>query len=134
MFSKRNFFTLTLFAVGVHSILLGIFIYFMTDIFYKTFFSGEVMNLFFVKQSGLFLFLLGLFYLLPLTNLEKLSQVTVVTIITKILAVLFLLSNANDTPAPVMIYLAGFGDACMAIALSLAYAMFKNDSAPKSLS
>jgi hypothetical protein len=134
MFSKRNIFSMALFTVGIHSILLGIFIYFMTDLFYSMFFSSEVVNLFFVKQSGLFLFLTGLFYLVPLTNLEKLSRVTVVTIISKICAVIFLFSNAIYTPAPFMIYLAGFGDGCMAIALLLTYVMFKREITPKALS
>ena len=100
------------------------FIFFMTDFFYELFFSIQVVNPFFVKQAGLFLVLMGFFYLVPLTNLEKLSRVTLVTIITKICAVTFLVVYANDSPAPFMIYLAGFGDACMAIALSVTYVMF----------
>ena len=100
------------------------FIFFMTDFFYELFFSTQVVNPFFVKQAGLFLILMGFFYLFPLTNLEKLSRVTLVTIITKICAVTFLVVYANDSPAPFMIYLAGFGDACMAIALSVTYVMF----------
>jgi hypothetical protein len=96
----------------------------MTDFFYELFFSTQVVNPFFVKQAGLFLILMGFFYLVPLTNLEKLSRVTLVTIITKVCAVTFLFVNANVSSAPFMIYFAGFGDACMAIALSVTYVMF----------
>ena len=134
MISKRKLFTLTSLLVGVHSLLLGVFIYFMTDFFYKLFFSTQVVNLFFVKQSGLFLFLSGLFYLVPLTNLEKLSRVTIVTIISKILAVLFLFSNASLTPSPLMIYLAGLGDACMVVALLVTYVMFIKETIPETVS
>ena len=127
MFSKRRLFAVTLFLVGVHSIVLGIFIYFVTDLFYELFFSSEVVNVFFVRQSGLFLFLAGLFYLVPLTNLEKLSRVTLVTITSKACAVFFLSCNARYTPAPFMIYLAGFVDGIMGIALAVAYIMFKKE-------
>jgi hypothetical protein len=132
--SKRKLFTLTSLLVGVHSLLLGVFIYFMTDFFYKLFFSTQVVNLFFVKQAGLFLFLSGLFYLVPLTNLEKLSRVTIVTIISKILAVLFLFTNASLTPSPLMIYLAGLGDACMVVALLVTYVMFIKETIPETAS
>jgi len=132
--SKRNLFAITLLLVGVHSLLLGFFIFFMTDFFYELFFSTQVVNPFFVKQAGLFLILMGFFYLFPLTNLEKLSRVTLVTITTKICAVTFLAVNASDSPAPLMIYLAGFGDGCMAIALSVAYVMFVREISSKSLS
>jgi hypothetical protein len=131
MCSKRRLLAIALFVVGVHSILLGMFIYFMTEVFYRVFFSSEIVNLFFVRQSGLFLFLAGLFYLIPLTNLERLSPVIVVTIISKICAVFFLFSNAGYTPAPFMVYLAGFGDGCMAIVLSLTYVMFRKEITPK---
>lgn len=134
MISKRKLFTLTSLLVGVHSLLLGVFIYFMTDFFYKLFFSTQVVNLFFVKQAGLFLFLSGLFYLVPLTNLEKLSRVTIVTIISKILAVLFLFTNASLTPSPLMIYLAGLGDACMVVALLVTYVMFIKETIPETAS
>ena len=77
---------------------------------------------------------MGFFYLFPLTNLEKLSRVTLVTITTKICAVTFLAVNASDSPAPLMIYLAGFGDGCMAIALSVAYVMFIRETTSKALS
>jgi len=132
--SKRNLFAITLLLVGVHSLLLGFFILFMTDFFYELFFSTQVVNPFFVKQAGLFLILMGFFYLVPLTNLEKLSRVTLVTIITKVCAVTFLIVNANVSSAPFMIYFAGFGDACMAIALSVTYVMFVREISSKSLS
>ena len=76
------------------------------------------------KQSGLFLFLLGLFYLIPLKDLDKMSDVSVLIIISKICAVLFLLANSSYTPAPNVIHWAALGDACMAIAVFVTYRMF----------
>lgn len=133
MISKRKLFAITSLLVGVHSLLLGIFIFFMTDFFYKLFFSTQVVNLFFVKQAGLFLFLIGLFYLVPLTDIDRLSRVTVVTIISKVLAVIFLFFNAGLTPSPFMIYLAGLGDGCMVIALLITYVMFIKETTPESI-
>jgi hypothetical protein len=60
MSSKRNQLAITLLLVGVHSLLLGFFIFFMTDFFYELFFSTQVENPFFVKQAGLFLILIAL--------------------------------------------------------------------------
>ena len=54
---------LLVFLIGLHSIALGIVIYFYTDFFYQKFFSASVENIFFVRQSGVFLFLAGFFYL-----------------------------------------------------------------------
>ena len=102
-----------LFLVGMHSILLGLIIYFFTDFFYSTFFDTSVENIFFVRQSGTFLFLAGLFYLFPLLHLRNFYNLILLVIVSKIVAVVFLIANATDTPAPVMIYLAALFDALM---------------------
>jgi hypothetical protein len=112
---------LVIFLVGMHSILLGLFIYFFTDFFYKIFFAESIENLFFVRQSGIFLFLAGFFYLYPLLNLRNLYNLILLVIFSKIVAVIFLISNAGYTAAPLMIYLAAFFDALMGLLLAIVY-------------
>ena len=108
---------LLLFLVGMHSILLGLIVYFFTDFFYRVFFASSVENIFFVRQSGIFLFLAGLFYLYPLINLKKFHNIIFLVIFSKLTAVYFLVANAKFTVAPFMIYLAAFFDGLMALLL-----------------
>ena len=114
-----------LFLVGMHSILLGVIIYFYTDFFYQTFFATSVENLFFVRQSGIFLFLAGFFYLYPLLNLKNLYNMILLVIFSKVVAVFFLITNAGYTSAPLMIYLASFFDGLMAVVLVSIYFRLK---------
>lgn len=104
-------------CVGGHSIILGLFIFFFTEAFYRLFFGADIANYFFVKQSGLFLLCLGLFYLVPLLDLKRHHFLMVVIVVTKILAVGFLLLHTHHTPRPMIILLAAFIDASMATAL-----------------
>ncbi|MDH4319733.1 MAG: hypothetical protein OEV64_15225 [Desulfobulbaceae bacterium] len=108
---------LSVLAIGLHSILLGGFIYFFTDNFYRFFFAASPENLFFVRQSGVFLFLLGVAYTFPLIRLEKRIYLIKFIIFTKIIAVLFLLINADLSRSPTAIYLAALGDGIMVIVL-----------------
>lgn len=110
---------ITLLLVGIHSIVLGGTIYFFTTPFYQFFFSIDPDNVFFVKQSGLFLFLLGLLYLVPSVNPSRYSLVIFLVIFSKIIAVTFLLINAHLTPSAMMIYLAALGDGIMAAILTI---------------
>lgn len=103
--------------VAVHSLVLGAFIFFCTEIFYSFFFQSEVESFFYVKQAGLFLFCLGLFYLVPLADLAKNHRAIDIIIVTKLLAVLFLIMHTHMTPRPVIILLAAVIDACMAAML-----------------
>jgi len=116
---------LILFLVGMHSILLGLFIYFFTDFFYNFFFKVSVENIFFVRQSGIFLFLAGLFYMYPLINFKKFHTIIFVVIFSKLTAVYFLLVNAKFTPVPPMMYLAAFFDGLMAVVLIVVYFRFR---------
>ncbi len=117
----------TLLLVGLHSVILGGVIYFYTIPFYQFFFSVDPDNLFFIKQSGLFLFLAGLFYLTPVINMNRYKIIIGLVIFSKVTAVTFLFSNAHLTLSPKMIYLAGLGDGFMATALSLlAFLWYKN--------
>jgi hypothetical protein len=122
---KEKIAPLIVLFVGVHSIMLGIFVYFFTELFYRMFFGVQAENLFFVRQSGVFLFLAGLFYLYPLVDLKKYYSVILLVIVSKIIAVYFLISNAQFTPAPAMIYLAAFFDGLMCVFLILTYVNLK---------
>lgn len=107
--------------VGLHSVLLGAGIYFFTGAFYQFFLGEPIANPFFVRQSGIFLFLIGLFYLFPLTNLNSYHKIIILSIVSKIFAVIFLITNAHLTPYPPMIFLTAVIDGFMAIALSVPY-------------
>lgn len=104
----------TLLLVGVHSVILGSTIYFFTVPFYQFFFSVNPDNFFFIKQAGIFLFLMGFFYLLPVLDMNRFRAAIILVVFSKVIAVTFLLVNANLTPSPFMIYLAALGDALMA--------------------
>lgn len=103
--------------VGLHSILLGLFIYLFTNSFYEFFFAALPENIFFVRQSGVFLFCLGVYYLLPLLDFQQLYPMIHFTIFTKIVAVLFLVTNADLSQSPNSIYMAALGDGLMASCL-----------------
>ena len=128
MLSKRKLFRITIALIGIHSLLLGIFIFFKTGLFYRIFFNAEISNLFFVKQSGLFLFLSGLFYLFPLINSKKMCDISVLIILSKTLAVVFLISYAGLAPGSKMIYWAAILDGLMAALLTITYLMFKKEA------
>ena len=117
----------TLLLVGIHSVMIGVTIYFFTVPFYQFFFSIDPDNYFFVKQSGLFMFLMGLFYLIPAKNIKHYKLLIALVVFSKVTAVAFLLKNAHLTPSPLVIYLAALGDGLMATAISiLALLCYKN--------
>jgi len=123
----------TLLLVGIHSIVLGGTIYFFTTPFYQFFFSVDPDNYFFIKQSGIFLYLAGLFYLVPAININRYKLIIVLTVISKVTAVAFLLVNANLAPSPLMIYLAALGDCTMAIAIVVLTFLWHKDSKASAL-
>lgn len=110
-----------LFLVGAHSVCLGIFIFFFTEFFYQFFFRTRIDNIFFIRQAGLFLFCLGLFYFVPLFDFHRRYQLLTMVIATKALAVLFLVTNAHLAPWPPILLLAAAIDGCMALMLALSY-------------
>src|SRR5271157_2192624 len=107
--------------IGLHSLLLGIFIFFFTELFYRLFFSANIENFFYVRQAGLFLFCLGLFNLAILRDMKKYYYFVKVIIATKILAFLFLVSHAHLAAWPPIIYAAAVGDGLMALVLIFFY-------------
>lgn len=108
-----------IFLVGMHSVILGTFIFFFTDTFYRLFFMTHAENIFFVRQSGLFLFCLGSFYFIPLLELRQNRLMIGFIIATKVLAVLFLLCYAHLSAKPPIILLAAAGDGFMGALLAL---------------
>lgn len=107
--------------IGLHSLFLGIFILFFTGLFYRFFFSAEIENFFYVRQSGLFLFCLGLFNLAILKDINRYFYFIKVIIATKALAFLFLVSHAHLAAWPPIIYAAAVGDGLMALVLIFFY-------------
>ena len=98
-------------------------VYKRQTLFYQFFFGVDPENFFFVKQSGLFLSLMGLFYLLPVFDLERYKPLVFIIVFSKVAAVTFLVLNAHLTPSAFMIYLAALGDGTMAAALILLFLM-----------
>ena len=109
---------LSVLLIGLHSMLLGIYIYFFTEKFHNIFFSLSPKDLFFVRQSGVFLFLLGVIYIFPLSRLNERIYLIKYIVFTKCIAIIFLLINAKISLSPEAIYLAALGDGIMVIALS----------------
>ena len=107
--------------IGLHSLFLGIFIFFFTELFYRLFFSAEIENFFFVRQAGLFLFCLGLFNLAILKDMNRYYYFVKVIIATKALAFLFLVTHAHLAAWPPIIYAAAVGDGLMALVLIFFY-------------
>jgi hypothetical protein len=107
--------------VGLHSLFLGIFIFFFTELFYWLFFSANIENFFYVRQAGLFLFCLGLFNLAILKDMKRYYYFVKVIIATKALAFLFLVSHAHLAAWPPIIFAAAVGDGLMALVLIFFY-------------
>jgi hypothetical protein len=107
--------------IGLHSLFLGIFIFFFTELFYRLFFSANIENFFYVRQAGLFLFCLGLFNLAIIVKMKSHYYFVKVIIATKALAFLFLVSHAHMAAWPPIIFAAAFGDGIMALVLIFFY-------------
>jgi hypothetical protein len=107
---------------------MGGTIYFFPVPLYQFFFSVHPYNLFFIKQSGILLFLAGFFYLIPVKDMKRYKLVIALVVLSKVAAVIFLLRNAHLTPSPPMVHLAALGDGLMATAISLLGLLwYKND-------
>jgi hypothetical protein len=113
--------SLLVLLIGLHSLFLGIFIFFFTELFYRLFFSASIENFFYVRQAGLFLFCLGLFNLAILRDMKRYYYFVKVIIATKTLAFLFLVSHAHLAAWPPIILAAAVGDGLMALALIFFY-------------
>ncbi|MBM3851918.1 MAG: hypothetical protein FJ399_02040 [Verrucomicrobia bacterium] len=102
--------------IGLHSLALGILMLavprFMLGLLG---FAGDI-PLFFPSQSGIFLLVLGICYLLALRERGFVK----VILISKAGAVLFLVTHAALLHAPPIIWAAAAGDAAMLTALAIA--------------
>ena len=113
------FFNISIVLVGLHSVLLGLFIIFFSGSFSELFIQTKEEYFFFIRQSGIFIVLLGLFYLFPLINLKKYYPVVFLTIFNKVVAVLFLIGSVSYFEDwRNIVWAAGF-DGSMALVLSV---------------
>ena len=117
----EKFNSLLLVSIAIHSLLLGCIIYFFTEFFYRTFFSAPMGNIFFIRQAGLLLFLMGIFYLYPLTDLKRFYNFILPAAFSKVTAVCFLLTNMEFGPSPGITYLTAFLDFLMAVVFGFVY-------------
>jgi hypothetical protein len=118
-------FYLTTVLVGMHSIVFGLYIYFFAEQFYIFFFATAPENLFFVRQTGVFLFCLGIYYFIPLLNVRRIDHYVFFTIITKIATVIFMILNAKSSMSPSTIYLVALGDIIMAGLLLMTFSLHR---------
>ena len=107
---------------AIHSIVLGGCIYLFTEQFYERAFRAPIENFFFVRQAGVFLLCLGLFYLYPLINLQRYHRLVMMAAVTKVIAVAFLLTNRQQCVSPASIDAAMLVDGFMAVVLIGTYA------------
>jgi hypothetical protein len=102
--------------IGVHSLALGILMLFATDYMLRiTGFPG-VRPIFFPSQTGIFLFIFGIFYLHTLRDFSFVKTI----LVSKSFAVVFLTVHAVFLSAPPIIWAACVVDGGMLVALSAA--------------
>ncbi len=99
--------------IGAHSCLLGMAMLLAPGTMLGLLGFGEAGPRFFLSQSGIFLLILGLCYLMTLTDPAMLK----VILVSKAFAVLFLFVQAGFLGAPRIIWAAGAGDLAMLLAL-----------------
>ncbi len=104
------------FLIGLHSCILGCLMLFAPEFMLAVFGFESQRQLFFTSQSGIFLLILGVCYLLAL----RFSQLILVILVSKGFAVVFLSTHAGLLGAPPSIWAAAAGDATMLVLLSLA--------------
>ncbi len=102
--------------IGVHSSVLGIVMLLAPRFMLRTFGFPETVPVFFPSQSGIFLLILGVCYLLALRE----PAFVRVILISKAFAVIFLFTHAAFLSAPPIIWAMFAGDGTMLVALSAA--------------
>ena len=100
--------------IGTHSCLLGVVLLALPQLTLRTFGFPADVPVFFPSQSGIFLLILGICYLLAVAE----PALTKVILVSKALAVGFLFSHAAFFAAPPIVWLMLAGDASMLAALS----------------
>jgi hypothetical protein len=99
--------------IGAHSCLLGLAMLLAPRTMLGLLGFGEAGPPFFLSQSGIFLLILGICYLMAVTDPSMLK----VILVSKAFAVLFLFVHAAFLGAPRIIWAAGAGDLAMLLAL-----------------
>lgn len=111
---KDKLLQLLILLVGIHSCILGLAMLFATRLMIETLGFAGPLPLFFPSQSGIFMLILGLFYLRALAEPAFVWTI----LVSKALAVAFLLVHVLFLAAPPIIWAAGAGDAAMLIAVA----------------
>jgi len=99
--------------IGLHSLLVGLLMLFAPRFMLGAFGFPADVPVFFPSQSGIFLTILGVCYLLALTE----PAFVKVILMSKAFAVLFLVAHVTLLSAPPIIWGAAFGDGGMLVAL-----------------
>lgn len=99
--------------IGAHSCLLGVAMLAAPRVMLGLLGFGETGPPFFLSQSGVFLVILGICYLMAVTD----PAMVKVILVSKALAVLFLFVHAAFLGAPRIIWAAGAGDLGMLLAM-----------------
>jgi len=98
--------------IGVHSCALGLALLF-APLAMTGWLGFEAEAAFFPAQSGAFLLILGVCYLLALRDRALIA----VIVVSKVIAVFFLVAHAAFLDAPPMVWAAATGDAAMLVVL-----------------
>lgn len=116
---------LLILLVGAHSCILGLAMLFATGLMLSLLgFSTEVPP-FFPSQSGIFMLILGVFYLVALVEPRYVWTI----IVSKAFAVVFLFTHVMFLGAPPIIWAAGAGDAAMLTAVAALLARHRRSRA-----
>lgn len=100
--------------IGIHSCALGTLMLFAPHLMLRILGFTQPMPVFFPSQSGVFLLILGVCYLLALSE----PALVKIVLISKAFAVLFLLVHSVAFSAPPSVWAAGAGDTAMLGVLS----------------
>ncbi|MCM2315542.1 MAG: hypothetical protein NDJ92_10370 [Thermoanaerobaculia bacterium] len=106
---------LVILLVGIHSCVLGLAMLFATRRMVETLGFAPSVPAFFPSQSGIFMLILGLFYLRALAEPAYVWTI----LVSKALAVAFLLMHVLFVAAPPIIWAACAGDAAMLVAVAI---------------
>ncbi|MBI3091525.1 MAG: hypothetical protein HYY96_12740 [Candidatus Tectomicrobia bacterium] len=112
-------FRLVMGLVSLHSLVLGLLLYFFTAPVLQAFGFQQGPSLFYPRQSGVFLFILGIAYLLPAVDLRRFRAFAWFTVVSKLCAVLFLYGEVLVFRASRIVLLAGIGDTLMGLVILL---------------
>lgn len=100
--------------IGLHSVLLGAAMLFAPALMLRLLGFPLSTNPFFPSQSGIFLLILGTFYLRALIQPDYIALI----LFSKAAAVIFLVASALVRPTPPLIWAAALGDFSMLAAMT----------------